>query len=269
MELPDHLHYHQLGDGPKSLIAFHGVGQTGEDCYRYFSAVLSRKYTIYAIDLNLFGVEGSVPNTPDGATTLITKSCWETMLSDFLERQNINHFDLAGFSMGGRFALATLEKFHDRVGKVFLMAPDGVKDHVLYAAATRFAFSRKLLRGLLNRPERLLSIAQIFQKLGFVSRSQVRFAARVLQSPERADAVYYSWVAFRALRFDIPELYKKAQKSHTQVWLFMGQYDEMIKVSDVDALSALLPPNHLVEFDCGHNSVVARTADFLIRINQS
>ena len=48
-------------------------------------------------------------------------------IREFLRKENISRFDVAGFSMGGRFALATLEAFPEKIGNVFLIAPDGEK----------------------------------------------------------------------------------------------------------------------------------------------
>jgi len=45
----------------------------------------------------------------------------------FLGKEKIELFAVVGFSLGGKFALATLEAFTDKVTKVVLLAPDGIK----------------------------------------------------------------------------------------------------------------------------------------------
>lgn len=257
------LHYHRLGRGPKILLAFHGIGQTGLTCFEPFSELLGDQYTIYAFDLFFHGrSKGMHGNDDFSDRDIVTKKLWKSLIFEFLQQNNIDQFDIAAFSMGGRFALATLEAFPQQIHKAFLMAPDGVSEHPLYTLASRFWPTRKLFHWVLKNPDTLIKSAHFFQKLGLIHNSLIRFTQYMLADPKRQETIYRSWLAFRMLKFDIPQLYRKL--NGTKIYLFIGKYDKLLKAKDVKKLSVLLPKEQYFLLSAGHSNLVDK-ASVIIR----
>lgn len=194
---------------------------------------------------------------------LITKQLWRSLIQDFLQKNNIDKFDIAGFSMGGRFALATLEAFSDKVGNVFLIAPDGVSEHPLYSLASRFAPARNIFKWSMQHPETFFSVSNLFQKAGWINVSLYRFVQQVLNTSEKRDTIYNSWVNFRDLRFDISAVYQTALANQVTIYLFVGQYDKLLKPAAVQKLSQLLPENQYIILKSGHTQVVSQAAAWI------
>lgn len=256
------LHYHRLGHGPKILLAFHGIGQTGLTCFRSFSQLLGDHYTIYAFDLFFHGQsKGPHGNEDFSDQDIITKTLWKTLIFDFLAENKIDRFDIVAFSMGGRFALATLEEFPDKIDNAFLIAPDGVSEHPLYTLASRFWPTRKLFHWVLQNPDILIKSANVFEKLGLIHKSLIRFTQFMLADPKRQETIYRSWLAFRMLKFDIPAVYKKLDG--TKVYLFVGKYDKLLKTKDVKELSALLPEEQYFLMPAGHGNLVEKASGII------
>jgi len=261
--IPKNLHYYKLGQGPVILLAFHGIGQDGVTCFKPFADNLGNRYTIYAFDLYFHGksIEGSAINF--FKNEIITKEIWIQVIQEFLRKQNISRFDIAGFSMGGRFALATLEAFSNQIDRAFLIAPDGISEHPLYTLASRFKPTRKLFGWFMQNPDSFFKVANVFQKAGFIHSSLYRFTQNVLNTPEKRQSIYNSWIAFRKLRFDISELYKKIQADHVNLYLFVGKYDKLLKVSAVKQLADLLPPDRFIILQSGHSQLVEKVGVYL------
>ncbi|TDE13788.1 alpha/beta fold hydrolase [Dyadobacter psychrotolerans] len=257
------LHYHKSGHGPNILLAFHGIGQDGLSCFQPFTEKLSDYYTIYAFDLFFHGKSIETFAADFSKSELITKKIWTQTIRHFLHKENISRFDIAGFSMGGRFTLATLETFADQIDNAFLIAPDGVSEHPLYTLASRFAPSRKLFRWLMQRPQLLFKTAGALQKIGIVHSSLYRFTKHVLNTPEKRLSIYSSWVAFRKLHFDIPALYQTIEKQEIKLYLFIGKYDKLLPPSAVKELSDLLPVERYFILQSGHSLLVEKTAALL------
>ncbi len=255
------LHYHKLGHGPHILLAFHGIGQDGLTCFKPFEAHLGNYYTIYAFDLFFHGGTNQ-PNDRDpfSEPDLITKDIWKRIIESFLATNNISHFDVAGFSMGGRFALATLEAFSGQINNAFLIAPDGISRHPLYVFATGFVPTRKLFRLCMKHPEAFFRTASLLQKLGLVNKSLHRFTENVLSNSEKRQVVYNSWLAFRPLHFNIPEVYKDLKKQGIELYLFIGKYDKLLPPASLKKLSDLLPANRYVVLQSGHSTLVEKAA---------
>jgi pimeloyl-ACP methyl ester carboxylesterase len=255
------LHHHKLGHGPNILLAFHGIGQDGVGCFQAFADNLGDHYTIYAFDLFFHGKSADLEHID-----LVTKAIWTQTLKTFLSKENISRFDIVGFSMGGRFALATLESFSNRIDKAFLIAPDGISEHPLYTLASRFVPSRMLFHWLMQNPQTLFKTAEILQKVGIVNSSLYRFTMHVLNTPEKRQSIYNSWTAFRKLHFDIPALYRITRSNQVDLYLFVGRYDKLLKASDVKKLSKLIDPQKFIILKSGHSHLVDMVADYCVGI---
>ena len=262
--IPETLHYHKFGQGSAILLAFHGIGQDGPSCFKSFADHLGDRYTIYAFDLYFHG-KSIQPSNADFFLNneVITKETWTKLIRDFLLKENISRFEVAGFSMGGRFALATLEAFSSQINKAYLIAPDGISEHLLYTLASRFKPTRKLFGWFMQNPDSFFKVVNVFQKAGFIHSSLYRFTQNVLNTPEKRQSIYNSWIAFRKLRFDISELYKKIQADHVNLYLFVGKYDKLLKVSAVKQLADLLPPDRFIILQSGHSQLVGKVGIYL------
>ena len=246
------------------LLAFHGIGQDGITCFKPFEKNLGDYYTIYAFDLFFHGETTSlyqkrIVSEPD----LITKEIWNGIIEAFLAKENIDRFDVTGFSMGGRFALATLEAFSDKIDKAFLIAPDGISEHPLYTLASRISPARRLFRWCMDYPKTFLQTTRLLKKAGLVNNSLYRFTQNVLNTSQKRNTIYNSWVAFRELRFNIPQLHKIVEAKEIEVHVFVGKYDKLLLPSAVKNLSELLPPTQYHLLMSGHSMLVEKVAVIL------
>ncbi|KQS34225.1 alpha/beta fold hydrolase [Dyadobacter sp. Leaf189] len=255
--IAQNLPCHKLGQGPRILLAFHGIGQDGLSCFKPVEHLLGKHYTIYAFDLFFHA------SNANSKVDIISKPFWKELLSDFLIKNNIVDFDVMGFSMGGRFALATLEAFADRIGNVYLIAPDGVSENPLYSIATRNAFGRSLFRQVMQKPAFFFKTILILEKLNLVNSSLVRFTQHVLNTPEKRSAILRSWIAFKNLRFDIPQIGRLAKAHNARIFLFTGEFDKLLKPHTVSKLARLLPANQTIRLKSGHSQLVAHSAAWI------
>ena len=251
------LPFTQLGSGPRILLAFHGIGQDGTSCFAPALKSLYPHYTIYAFDLPFHGQHS------DAAFEVISKAEWKNSIAHFLHQNNISRFDITGFSIGGRFALATLEAFPEKIDNAFLIAPDGVSEHPMYALATRIPPARWIYGWLMRHPGVFFPGVRVARTLKLASKSLVRFTQQVLNTPEKRQTIYRSWVAFRDLRFDIPKLAKTAKTNGVTIYLFAGVYDSLLKPKAVKKLAELLPENQYIELKSGHTRLVEHAAAWI------
>jgi pimeloyl-ACP methyl ester carboxylesterase len=253
------LHYHKLGNGPHTLLAFHGIGQDGKSCFDSFAKNLDDSYTIYAFDLFFHGQSNRQTILQD-EPEIITKEMWAAIIQRFLLEHHISRFDVAGFSMGGRFALATLESFSAQINRAFLIAPDGISEHPLYTIASRFRPVRRLFRWSMKHPQLFFKVTDLLLAARLISGSLYRFTRHVLNTAGKRAAIYNSWVAFRMLRFNIKKLYQLIASNNTDLYLFIGKYDKLLKENDVRRLSALLPRDKYRVLQSGHTQLVEKVA---------
>jgi pimeloyl-ACP methyl ester carboxylesterase len=251
------LSYHRLGNGEQTLLVFHGFGQN-KSYFRHLSAALSTQYTIYAFDLFYHGQSvWPLKDTP------LTKTFWAEWMSVFLAQEQISRFSLLGFSMGGKFVLATLEAFPERVSKLILIAPDGIKTSFWYRLATYPGWTRSYFRKLVTSPDAFSKLVNICYKLRIVDKGIIRFAASQMDTLEKRRRVYNTWMLCRKLSFNMSQIASLINTHHIPVYMFLGTYDRIITKNNMQRLLKRLQTYKLVMLKTGHNRLVDQVTQYL------
>jgi pimeloyl-ACP methyl ester carboxylesterase len=249
------LHYQKIGKSDKILLAFHGMGQDFS-CFQKFAQTFDNQYTTYLFDLPFHG-ESKV-NEP-----IITKEIWQEYLENFLQENQIKNFSIIAFSMGGRFALATLEAFSERIENALLLAPDGITEDPFYYGATRFNFTRNLFKKLLKNNHKFHGFAGFLSRVGIVHESVLKFAKMMVNTPEKQEQLYQSWIGFRTLRFDIEKLSQLIDNQTIKIKIFMGKFDKLLPIHNVYPLTKRVKNIELIVLESTHGRLVEKTTEYL------
>ncbi|NDK55189.1 alpha/beta fold hydrolase [Pontibacter fetidus] len=251
------LHYRVIGSGGKVLLAFHGYGQSSL-YYHPMEHALGRDYTIYAFDLFFHG--GSRLHKDDMP---LTKEFMKRMISQLLEKYNIEQFSVMGFSMGGKFALALVEQMADRMEELYLIAPDGIKTSFWYNIATYPGWMQQLFKRTVVKPEPFFKFLKVLHKYKLAHKSLIRFAHFQMDSTAKRLRVYRSWIGFRDLNFDIRQIVQLLNNHKIPVTMFLGEYDEIISPRRVRVFMDALDKGELVILKTGHSNLIQDVADLL------
>lgn len=252
------LAYQKSGHGKKVLLLFHGFGQRHK-IFETLTEALSPHYTLYAFDLFFHGHSKWADETP------LEKETWREIMVQFLAENKIERFSVLGFSLGGKFTLATLESFPDRIRQVFLLAPDGIKTNFWYSLATYPLLLRRLFKSMILKPGRLHAITSLLHILRVVDNGLLRFAESQMDTQEKRERVYYSWVVFRHLKFEMKTIARLIQTHSIQLTLVVGKHDKIITTENMLHLLRHLKDYHLEVLDSGHNGVIAGSIPVLTK----
>lgn len=251
------LHYVIEGSGPKNLLVFHGFGQNRK-AFENFSAVLSSEYTLYIFDLYFHGQShwgyGERP---------LEKIVWKKTIASFLEVHGITRFSLCGFSLGGKFAIATLEAMPDKVETMMLIAPDGIKTSFWYSLATYPIAFRRLFKSMILHPSRFRALSRALHWLDVMDKGLIRFADHQMDTEEKRRRVYYSWVVFRRLGFDLNWIGTLVNQYSIQLILITGKFDKVIRSKSMHKLLRHVKNYHHEILETGHNGLINESAVFL------
>jgi pimeloyl-ACP methyl ester carboxylesterase len=248
------LAYCCWGRGSKIMLAFHGFGQNKE-VFRNLAKVLENEYTFYSFDLFFHGESHrNRKNQP------ISKEEWQTLLTAFLEERNIEYFSLTGYSIGGKFVLATLEAFPDKVKELILIAPDGVKTSLWYSLATYPGWTQQLFKTLVFYPKHFQRFAGFLQSIRLVDKSLVKFAGSQLRTREQRLRVYYSWLIFKELHFEMRKIGEILNNRQIPLLMYLGKYDRMMRENNMQILLSKVKNHKLYILDCGHNTLIEHVA---------
>ncbi|MBT1687934.1 alpha/beta fold hydrolase [Dawidia soli] len=251
------LFYTRQGHGPENMLLFHGFGQDHR-AFDTWVAALANTHTLYIVDLYYHG-----QSTWPTADSPIEKADWRAILELLLAGHALEHFSLAGYSIGARFALATAEAFPERTTTVFLIAPDGITGNTWYALATGTVPARRIFHGMIAHHGRFLSAAQALQSLRLVTPNQVKFASYHMSTEERRRRVYAAWVVFRRLTFSRRALAAALNMHRVGVVMIVGKHDPVIRAEGMPRFLRLVQRHHLATLDAGHSGLIAHSLPLL------
>jgi pimeloyl-ACP methyl ester carboxylesterase len=253
------LHYIKAGTGKQTLLFFHGFGQD-HTVYLPLVQTLAKNYSLYIFDLFFHGQSTWAHNE-----RTLEKAEWKTILGLFLQTHSIDSFSLVGYSMGGKFALATVESFPDLIQKVFLIAPDGVKTSFWYSMATYPFFLRKFFKSMITNYQRFEKLAMTLAKLKLADNGLIRFADYQMGTEEKRKRVYYSWVVFRHITFDIKRIASILNTNKIPMVIIVGQYDNVIRPENMKRFLSIVNDAKLEIVDSGHSGLIYKSIPFIMK----
>lgn len=251
------LHYVSSGSGQHTLLFFHGFGQD-HSVYLPLIKTLAPYYKLYIFDLYFHG--RSV--WPNGEQPL-EKSFWKEVLQVFFRQKDIGHFSVVGYSLGGKFALATLEAFPEKIHSLFLIAPDGIRTSFWYSMATYPFILRRFFRGMIGNYERFKKIATYLHQFRLVDHGLIRFADFQMGTEEKRKRVYYSWVVFRHLSFSNKRIAHLITNHQITTTVIAGKYDRVIRPENMQALLKHLPDATFHVIEAGHSGLIYASLPYI------
>ncbi len=250
------LHFTRWGEGGEVLLAFHGFGQH-RGYFGPLADALGCTYTVYAFDLFFHG-----QSTWRARNGTLAKAQWAELVTAFLRQQGVARFGLVGFSMGGKFVLATLEAMPDRVTRVVLLAPDGIKTSFWYSLATYPGWTDRFFRHLTVKPGAFRSLVRLFRRLRLVDKGVLRFAESQMNTREQRLRVYRSWTTFREMHVDLKRIAGLFNGHRIPLVMYLGRYDRIITRRNMGRLLDQVPHHQLVVLPAGHNRLIADVAAY-------
>lgn len=253
------LHYTITGRGKTPLLAFHGFGQNSS-YYEAFGKNLGDLYTVYSFDLfyhgNSFWHSRSEP---------LRKSDWKNIIEHFLDQHGIQKFVVSGFSMGGKFTLATIEAFSERIQQIIFIAPDGIKTLFWYNLATYPGAFQKYFRAMIVRPKYFYKLLKTVNRLGLVHKSVLKFANSQMDTRKKRRRVYYTWVIFRLLKFNMKRIAELINEKKIPTYMSLGTYDRIITQENMMVLLKELEDYEMILLKKGHNTLIEDTAQYFAK----
>ena len=175
------IHYYQFGQGPETLVSFHGYAEDGKS-YSFLEDHLTDT-TIFSIDLPFHG-----------------KTVWNEGL-DFTDTDLLHilreiigsarkSYSIIGYSLGGRIALSLIEKDPNHAQKLILIAPDGLKVNFWYWLSTQTVIGNKLFLFTMKKPEWFFGFLKLLNKLKLVNSSIFKFVRYYIGEAEVRDLLY-------------------------------------------------------------------------------
>lgn len=255
------LEYLRLGNGPKTMLYFHGFGSNCQEIYAYESEQI-KHLTVYSFSFFHHG-KSVYPKSKIDKETLTAQDLYDVFNAFLLEKQ-IERFSLMGFSMGGKICLQLLHGFAGRIDFIILSAPDGVKKNFWYSFTSNNPIGNRIYRHSIRKPGLVLKTASALRGMRILSRKIHDFARLNLETEEKRIHVYNVWMTLRKIN---PELKKSSELinvNRIRLCLNYGRYDKVITLKTGRRFHAMTKSNSILNvIEKGHNLAHPLTGQYI------
>ncbi len=256
------IHYEKKGSGKRMLLGFHGYGSSSGS-FALLGDYIADGFTLIAIDLPFHGKT----DWREGLTFTVTDliKIIEQIARDAVPDNSKIY--LLGFSMGGRIALSVLQSMPDKIERIILLAPDGLKINAWYRLATANRFGNAFFKFTMKHPGWLLLLLNISQKLKIANQSVHKFVISHVHDEQSRNDLYARWTTLREFKND-PEKIKPLIILHKIAAKLV--YGEMDRIVTVDGgkkfIKGIEPYCEILVLPCGHQILQDKNVDSIIRL---
>jgi pimeloyl-ACP methyl ester carboxylesterase len=221
------IRYYLSGSGPKMAVCFHGYGEDAT-IYDFLAKYAGSQYTFFAIDLPFHGET----KWNDGYS--FTQQDLQQIVQEILEQNNIQlqktnlKLCILGFSLGGRAALSLCETMPEKIEKMVLLAPDGLKLNFWYWLTTQTWTGNRFFHFTMKYPGWFFGFLKMLNKLKLVNTSIFKFVNFYIGDAEVRKLLYERWTTLRKLKPDVKLIQSYIRKNNIQIRLVYGMHDRII-----------------------------------------
>jgi pimeloyl-ACP methyl ester carboxylesterase len=218
------IHCCKAGEGSKLLLCFHGYAQAAES-FSFLEKKIGADFTMLAIDFPFHGKtiwnEG-LNFTPNNLLEII-----HSIADEFLSQEK--KINLIGFSMGGRVALTLTQYIPDKIEKLLLLAPDGLKLNFWYWLATQNKAGNKLFKYIMQKPLLMFSFLKAANRMRLVNQSIYKFISYYIYDEKVREDLYKRWTTMRSFRPNIEKIKSIIKENKIPVRMLYGAHDRIIR----------------------------------------
>jgi pimeloyl-ACP methyl ester carboxylesterase len=221
------ISYRCFGSGPRPALCFHGYGEDASS-YDFLDKYAGDQYSFYSIDLPFHGE--TEWNEGFNFTTGELVEIVNLILSGTNLQSSTSNFQLTllGFSLGGRIALTLCEAIPEKVERLVLLAPDGLKTNFWYWLATQTWSGNKFFSFTMKHPGWFFGFLKVLNKLKLVNASIFKFVNYYIGDKEVRRLLYARWTTLRKLKPHLPTIKSEVRKDNIKVRLIYGRHDRII-----------------------------------------
>ena len=219
--------YYRFGSGPRGAVCFHGFGEDAS-MFGFLTNYAGNQYTFYSIDLPFHGKtewKEGLNFTHKDLLQIVEAITQEGNQEQATSEQKLS---LLGFSLGGRIALSLYQAMPDKIEKLVLLAPDGLKVNFWYWLATQTWLGNKFFAFTMKKPSWFFGLLKLLNKLKLVNASIFKFVNYYIGDAEVRRLLYARWTTLRKLKPNVGKIKNKIRENKTPVRLIYGKHDRII-----------------------------------------
>lgn|GEM_PF-650866 len=238
------IEYRKLGQDKPLIVLFHGFGDKAA-LFDPILNTLSQKFEVWAISLPYHG-------HTDWQEGTFSKDDINWLINYLLRHTNKERLSLLGYSMGGKIVLNMLQDFASITDQVILLAPDGIKTHLLYDIHSVPLIYINFFKFLMKRPRLFFKTAKFFYKKRLLTKFLYDFTKNHFSTAEQRQRFFMVSDSIRTFKPNLTLTKTLLKRYQIPVNLFLGVRDEVILPETAKIFSVDLQNCSVKWLDKGH-----------------
>jgi len=219
--------WYRFGTGPRILLCFHGYGEDGT-AFGFLEKYIGHQYTVYAVDLPYHGKTEWIDGTD------FTNSDLAAIIEGILYQNKPkpetidSKLSLLGFSLGGRMALGFYQLHPERVERMVLLAPDGMKVNFWYWLSTQTKLGNQFFAFTMKHPGWFFGFLKLLNRMRLINASMFKFVYHYIGDSEVRRLLYTRWTTLRKIKPNLHRIKSSVQLHSTPLRMLYGKHDRII-----------------------------------------
>ncbi|MEO6849361.1 MAG: alpha/beta hydrolase [Mucilaginibacter sp.] len=256
------LHYYKFGNGPKTMLCFHGYGMHGKQ-FKILETNLGSKYTFIGFDL-FFHKETKLKDQSLATVKKgIRKKEVADLIVDFCQHEGIGRFSVIAYSMGSHYATTVVEALAPMVDEYIIAAPMCLKPGKLVSYFSKNKTGNKLLEKLALNDKALISMLKLLKRLRVLDATEYKILYSEIGTPELRFNLYACFTYLRFLDTDQASLLKALDEQSIKSIFIFGKRDRSFPPGIGKDLIAKLKQADVIILDEGHEMITRNFASSL------
>ena len=248
------LHYYKFGNGPKSMLCFHGYGMHGKQ-FKILESSLGSKYTFYGFDLFFHKETKLQDQSLQAVKKGITRKELAELIADFCKHEGIERFSVIGYSMGTHYATIVVEELATMVDEYIVASPSCLNPGRLIPFFSKNKTGNKILEKLALNKTALTGMLKLFRQLRFINKEDYKILYSEIGTAELRFNFYACFTYLRFLETDEHRLLKVIDEQNIKSIFIFGKRDKSFPPGIGDTFIAKLKQAEIIILDEGHEMI--------------
>jgi pimeloyl-ACP methyl ester carboxylesterase len=258
-------HFHEYGEGEKTLFAFHGYGMTGKQFHVLQHSVL-KEYHVYGFD-HFFHNESKLDNwTEQQILAGMPKALIKAYVEEWFTIYGRQRFSVMGYSIGANIALILIEEYADLIDDVILMAPDGLAVYKGFDILQNKPWGKLLFKTVTKSKWLAPALLKNLRRIGFIDQGLYQIAYSEMDTPQKRLDVYYTLNLIKQLRPDVAKIASLINHHKIKCRLIFGQHDQLFPKTAALPFIQMLDNAEVHELPLGHWLVIPALDEYLVNL---
>jgi pimeloyl-ACP methyl ester carboxylesterase len=248
------LHYYRFGNGPKTMLCFHGFGMHGKQ-FSVLKEKLGDEYTFYGFDLFFHKETKLQDQSIDEVKKGISKIEFCELITAFCTHESIDRFSVISYSLGTHYASVLAEKESLRIDHLFILAPSFLKIFPPLQVLSKNTIANYAFRKLFLSEKGTKVMLNACRNFKIIDDKTHRVLSAEMATPALRYAFYANVTYLRHLQTKPNDLAIALNKNKVDCHFIFGLRDKMFPNNLGDQLIAQLDLVRKTTIDADHDMV--------------